>query len=88
MKEKVDKELDRLVETGIVSKVKHYECATPIVPIPKNDGTIRMYGDFEATINPALDVDQYPLTKKEDNFATQAGGKHFTQVDLKIPTSR
>ena len=33
-------------------------------------------------MNPALDVDQYPLPRPEDLFATLAGGKYFSMMDL------
>ena len=56
--------------------------ATPIVPIPKRDGTFRICGDFKVTLNPALQVDQHPIPKPEDIFASLAGGKLFTTLDL------
>ena len=34
------------------------------------------------TINPALDIDKYPLPRPTDLFATLAGGKYFTTLDL------
>ena len=33
-------------------------------------------------MNPASDVDQYPLPKLEDLFTSLAGGKTFTKLDL------
>ena len=33
-------------------------------------------------MNQALDVDQYPLPKPDDLFATLAGGKKFSKLDL------
>ena len=34
------------------------------------------------TINPVLEVDQYPLPTPEDLFATVAGAKCFSKLDL------
>lgn len=34
------------------------------------------------TVNQVLDVEQYPLPKPEDLFATLAGGKLFSKLDL------
>ena len=42
--------------------------------MPKKNGRFRICGDYKVTINQALDVDQYPLPKPEDLFATLAGG--------------
>ena len=41
-----------------------------------------MCGDYKVTVNPMLEVDRYPLPKPDDLFATLAGGKHFTKIDL------
>ena len=50
--------------------------------MPKSDGRVRLCGDFKVTVNQALQVDHYPLLKVEDLFATLAGGKQFTKLDL------
>jgi len=34
------------------------------------------------TINPMLEIDQYPLPKPDDIFATLVGGKYFFKIDL------
>ena len=46
------------------------------------DGKLRLCGDYKVTVNPALEVDRYPLPKTEDLFATLAGGKCFTKIEL------
>lgn len=60
----------------------HSEWATHIVAVPKPDGSVRICGDFKVIVNQSLSVDQYPLPKVEDLFATLAGGKKFTKLDL------
>ena len=60
----------------------HSEWAAPIVAVPKKDGKFRICGDYKVTVNQALEIDQYPLPKPEDLFATLAGGKKFTKLDL------
>ena len=82
IKQRVAEELDRLEQEGIVERVMHSDWATPIVPVPKKDGTFRICGDYKVTVNPALEVNQYPLPKPEDIFATLAGGTAFSKIDL------
>ena len=77
----VEDELDRLEREGILENVTHSQWATPVVVVPKADGSVRLCGDFKVTINPLLRVDQYPLPKTEDLFATLAGGQRFTKLD-------
>ena len=66
----------------MVEKVTHSKWVAPVVPVSKGDGRLRLCGDYKVTINPALEVDQYPLPKPDDLFATLAGGKRFTKIDL------
>ena len=82
MKEAVGLEIDRLEAAGILEKVEYSEWAAPIVPVPNKDGKLHICGDFEVTINPYLEVDQHPLPNPEEMFATLAGGKKFTKLDL------
>ncbi len=76
-------ELNHLETEGIIEKVNHSDWATPIVPVPKEGGRFWVCGDYkEVTVNLALHVDQYSLPKPDDLFATLAGGKKFTKLDL------
>ena len=43
---------------------------------------VHICGDYKFTVNPASEVDQYPLLKPEDLFTSLAGGKTFTKIDL------
>ena len=83
LKAAIDRELDRLESEGILEKVSYSEWAAPIVPVPKQEGNIRLCGDYKVTINPQLEVDQYPLPKPDNIFATLSGGKWFSKIDLK-----
>ena len=58
----------------MLERVDHSEWAAPVVAVPKKDGAVRLCGDYKVTINPFLDVDQYPLPRPEEFFATLAGG--------------
>ncbi|XP_052795673.1 uncharacterized protein K02A2.6-like [Mya arenaria] len=69
MKPKIEKELDNLERQGIITKVNTSEWATPIVPVLKSTGDVRICGDFKVTANQALKVDKYPLSRVDDIFA-------------------
>ncbi|XP_037503753.1 uncharacterized protein K02A2.6-like [Rhipicephalus sanguineus] len=83
MRAQVSAEIDRLVEVGVLSPVSVAEWATPVVPVVKKNGDIRLCGDFKLTVNPATRTEQYPLPKIEDIFATLAGGEVFSTLDLR-----
>ena len=75
-------DLDRLEADGILEKVSHSNVAAPIVAVTKKDSTFHICGEYKVTVNPALDVDQYPLPKPSDVFASLAGGQKFSVLDL------
>ena len=82
LKEAIEQELNRLEQDGIIEKVSYSPWAAPIVPVPKRDGRIRLCGDYKVTINPMLEIDKYPLPKPDDIFATLAGGRYFSKINL------
>ncbi|XP_024154359.1 uncharacterized protein K02A2.6, partial [Oryzias melastigma] len=82
LRPKVEAELTRLVKQGVISPVDHSNWATPVVPVSKKDGSVRLCGDFKVTINPVLCVDKYPIPRIEDLFASLAGGQRFSKLDL------
>ena len=63
-------------------KQNYSEWAAPVVPVPKQDGSIQACGDFKITINSFLNVDQYPLPKPTDLMMCLMGGKNFTKLNL------
>lgn len=82
LRDKVTQKLDRLVLMGVLSPVKHADWATPIVVVLKKDGTVRICGDFRATLNPACATEQYPLRVIEGKFARLSDGECFSTIDL------
>lgn len=47
----IEQELNNQVREGIISIVNTCEWATPFIPDVKNDGGVRVSGDFKVTIN-------------------------------------
>lgn len=82
----LDKELDELSRVGVLEKIETSEWATPIVPILRADVCIRICGDYKATVNSKLIVDEHPLPTINEIFAKLAGGKknRFTSGILTI----
>jgi hypothetical protein len=54
LKPKVEDELKRLQDAGIISPVRSSPWAAPVVPVLKKDGKIRLCGDYKLTINQVL----------------------------------
>ena len=64
--EEINKELDRLVNMGILSKVEFSEWAAPTVYIRKKKAKeIRLCSDFSTGLNAALKDYHYPLSSPE-----------------------
>ena len=80
--EKVKGELDRLEKNGVLRKIENSEYASPIVIVPKADGTLRICGDYKVSINKDIADFEYHLPTAEEIFATLAGGNKFTKIDL------
>ncbi|GFT69156.1 uncharacterized protein K02A2.6 [Trichonephila clavipes] len=61
------------------------EWATPVVPVVKSDGSIRLSlcADYSVTLNPNLIVPQHPLPRLDEIFGSLNGGKQFTKLDFK-----
>ena len=81
--DKVGKAIDELVKDGQLVPVEHSDWASPIVPVMKADGSIRICGDFKTTVNPNLDTAIYPLPTIEDCLSKVVGGKLFTKLDIR-----
>ncbi len=56
--------------------------ATPLVPVVKKSGGVRLCGDFKVTINPELVADSYPLPTLDDLQEKMNGGSVFSKLDL------
>ena len=82
LKPKVEAELERQEKRGVFRKVDVSEWATPVVPVVKPNGSIRLCGDYKVTLNPQLQVNQYPLPHPDELFAAMNGGQKFKTLDL------
>ena len=83
--EAVQQELKRLEQAGAVREVISDEpqprWATPLVIVPKPDGSVRPCGDFKV-LNANLCAPKYPIPKMEDIFATIGPVEYISVIDL------
>lgn len=82
LREKVKNELERLEKVGIITKIENSEWGTPIVPVLKSGGGIRICSNYNITINPHLKDYNYLIPREEEMFAALVGGEEFTVFDM------
>ena len=81
MRNDIDQEIDRLVADGTWKPVNSSQWASPVVPVRKGDGSVRLCGDYKATVNPMLDTTRYPLPSLEECLEGLEGDL-FTKLDI------
>ena len=81
MRVKFEAELDRLVQAGVLEVVQFSSWIAPIVPVLKADKlSVWICRHFKLTVNQTCKLDQYPIPRTEDLFATLSGGKTFSKL--------
>ncbi|XP_026562549.1 uncharacterized protein K02A2.6-like [Pseudonaja textilis] len=82
LKPKIDEQLDKLVAQGVLEPIDHARWETPIVTPIKPDGSIRICGDYKATLNHALQQSAYPVPVVQHLLHSLGGGRVFAKLDL------
>lgn len=82
MIDKVEMEIQRLVDDDVIFPVKSSDWATPVVPVIKSNGQMRLCGDFKTTLNKNIKVDKYPIPRISDLLSKINEGKIFSKIDL------
>lgn len=83
LKERVEHELLKMVQSGILRKVSFRNWASPIVVVPKKNSEIRICMDFKKTLNQVLNTDHCVLPLPEEIYSSLSGQRFFTVIDLK-----
>ena len=83
LKERIEMELEHLQAEGIISPVHSSEWATPIVPVVKQNSTVRICGDYKISANKVIRLESYPIPRIEELFASLSGGIKFSKLDFK-----
>lgn len=66
MRNKIEKEIKRLTDEGIIELIENSAWATPIVPVIKTNREIRLCWDYKITVNPQLIVNKHPIPRVND----------------------
>ncbi|UYV73840.1 hypothetical protein LAZ67_11001074, partial [Cordylochernes scorpioides] len=81
LREKVEKELDTLEAEGI-SKTASSDWGSPLVVIPKGEGTVRLCVDYKVGVNDQLVNASYRIKIIEDVLNSLKDSKYFCRLDL------
>uniref|UniRef100_A0A0N5BZV4 RNA-directed DNA polymerase n=1 Tax=Strongyloides papillosus TaxID=174720 RepID=A0A0N5BZV4_STREA len=83
LRKAVKNEIQRLIAANIFKPVRTSKWASPLVSVPKPDGSIRLCGDYSRTVNPQLHVEQFPIPSLTEAINKISGGSIFAKIDLK-----
>lgn len=81
-RDKVEQELDRLEKDGVTTKVPDSSWGTPLVPVVKSNGDIRLCANYKITVNKYLKEVKHPLPRIENIFTKLQGGQKFIKLDF------
>lgn len=82
LRARVEDELNRMVNDGVLEHVDYSEYATPIVPVIQGDA-IRVCADYSCTVNPQLEIPQHPLPRLEELLFSIRNCKIFAKLDIR-----
>ena len=51
---------------GVLKPIEVSDWATPVVSVPKTDGSARICGDYKGAVNPAIQTEQFPIPTLEE----------------------
>jgi hypothetical protein len=83
LRDRVDKELDYLEKEGVIERVDYSEWGSPVVPIEKTDGSLRLCIGYNVTINDHLEENRYPMKRMDELFNAVHGSRCFTKIDVR-----
>lgn len=57
--------------------------ATPMVCVPKTDGSVRICGDYKGIVNPAIHLEHFPIPTVEEIRGKVSTWNKFSKIDLR-----
>ena len=79
---KVKQTIEDMVKEGILTPTENSQWATPIVPVLKPDGSVRVCGDYRQTVNKSTACQTYPLPTLNNMLFKLSQGTIFSKLDL------
>ena len=83
LEEKVNEEIERLQQMGVITPVEFSDNASPVVWVRKTDGSLRMCADYKVHMNKKIKSDAFPLPTIETIFAKLKNANKFAKLDLR-----
>ena len=83
IEKQVDAEIEKMVKHGYWTPVSQSKWATPLVPVPKKDGGVRICGDYKPTVNTQIEVAHHLLPTVELIASKLSGNTVFSKTDFK-----
>lgn len=82
LRERVERELDVLEQAGIITPVATSDWGSPLVIIPKPDGSVRLCVDYKCGVNNRLVSANFPIRRIEDVLSSLRNSTCFCKLDL------
>lgn len=80
----IEAELIRLEKLGVIEPIPTSEWGTPLVPVLKEDGSIRLCVDYSVTLNKYLVNNNHPIPRLDEIINALEGGQEFTKLDMEM----
>ena len=74
--------MDRLVSSGILTKVHSSKWASPVVTVYKKDGSFRICADVKGTVNKHIHKVNSPLATVDEVISSIGNAQVFSKIDL------
>ncbi|KFD65041.1 hypothetical protein M514_22758 [Trichuris suis] len=78
---RTEAEIKRLLTEKVLEPISNPKWSTPVVPVIKPTGAIRLCGDYKITINTALQDHLYPVPSVTHLLSNLSGGGYYAKID-------
>lgn len=82
LRERYAAEISKKIASGVYERVDYSEWASPTHVVVKKNGNLRITGNYKATINPRMIVDEHPIPKIDAIFNKMKGASMFCHLDV------